>query len=323
MHATDMTLAMLTAPATCFELRMGKDAYLSLPAGNISVSAELNEAEIAELEGRLWIFLGKRTHLYTGGESSSVTIETAKGLLESIRFIFDEYVKSAGGNTRLLLSEGLDVAFERGLRIVETKLSETRELWHTACLSAPDIVNISYRDTLKSIGGFFKSYDYRYFAQRIPCDIDYQLCHPVPEELCGVEYVREYLCRINTENDLLRCFECEDIIRVLTSAYRDYKGLLINLYEPVVVNALGLLLIGKDTSSLQISDSDRKELLSLLNAMPQTKSQETLTSAAQELCALLGISDDFSRKYIAQTSVELYPRIEAALPSADLSAVFI
>jgi hypothetical protein len=73
----------------------------------------------------------------------------------------------------------------------------------------------------------------------VPCDIDYQLCRPVPEDLLGVEYVNEYLRRVVLENDFLRRFPKEPVIKLLENYCPDYRGLLINLYEPVATNALG------------------------------------------------------------------------------------
>lgn len=304
-------------------MAMGNDIYLSLPAGGLAASGELSDAEVLELQSRLWLLLSKRTQLYTGGESSSVTVETAQELLSSVWFTLDVYLRSAKADMRLLLGESLDSALEKGQRLLEAKVAQTRARWNAACLSAPKIDNISYRDTLRSIGGFFDHYDFRYLAHLIPCDIDYQLCHPVPEERLGVEYVEEYLRRIISENTVLGLFKRDNVLSVLDSAYRDYRELLVNLCEPIIINAVGLTLIGREPFGLLINDADRRELVSVLETKSRTRSRKALLNAAERFCMKAGISDDFTIKYITQTAEELYPRIEAALPLGDLSGIFV
>ena len=143
---------------------------------------------------------------------------------------------------------------------MEAKAKYARSLWQAACLTLPGIENQSLLDTMKSIGGFFKKYDCRFFAHQIPCDIDYQLCRPAPDSLMGVDYVIEYLRRICVENDLLRRFDPALTVRLLDLYCPDYKGLLINLYEPVAANALGLALTGGDIRKLEVSEGERERL---------------------------------------------------------------
>jgi hypothetical protein len=256
------------------------------------------------------------------GESSSVPVETAQELLSSVCFVIGEAAEQGEGSLAVLSGSDPDILFERGQKAIQEKIAEGRKLWTDACLTAPEIRSQSYRDTLREIGAFFRQYDFRFFAHQIPCSIDYQLCLPVPESLSGIRYVNEYLRRILIENGILHCFEKDRVIRLLKSCCPDYDGLLINLCEPAVTNALGLTLLGEDPRSLQISDEHRETLLELLHPFPRLKKKAALEHAAEQLCRFLQIRDPAAKKYLSQIADGICPRLSSAVKAGDLSGLF-
>ena len=223
------------------------------------------------------------------GDSTSVPVETAQELLTSLCFTLSEYLKESGESQKLLVTGELDKLFELGIKAIESKIETGRRLFKAACLGAPGIENISLRDTLRGIGDFFRRYDCRFFAHRIPCGIDYQLCHPVSESVQGIEYINEYLRRLIIENSILNRFDGRLTIRLLKGYCPDYIGLLINLCEPVITNAVGLTLIGKDPLPLDIADADRSPLAALFEPLTETKARAVLAEAARRLCRRLEI----------------------------------
>ncbi len=110
--------------------------------------------------------------------------------------------------------------------------------------SSPNIENISYKDTINEIDKFFSKYDYRFFAHKIDCSIDYQLSNAISEKLQGIEYINEYLKALLIENEFCICFDKDNIIYILNSYCDDYKELLINIFEPILTNAIGLDILG-------------------------------------------------------------------------------
>ncbi|MDX9872517.1 MAG: DUF6179 domain-containing protein, partial [Clostridia bacterium] len=281
------------------------------------VTELLSEEELLTIQVKLWQLLAKRTRKYTMGDSTSVPVETAQELMTSLCFTLEQYLKESGQSPKLLVSAELDQLFNLGQKIIETKMETGRQLWKTAGLGAPKIANISFQDTLRSIGSFFKRYDYRFFAHQIPCSLDYQLCHAVQGSKLGIEYINEYLRRMIIENNFLRHYETALVIRLLESYCPDYQGLLINLCEPVLVNAVGLTLLGNNPLSLEITDNARIQLAALFEQMPKDQALFGIREAALRLCSLLGIADSASREYLARTAEETYPRIRAALPAGN------
>lgn len=297
--------------------------YLSLISEYGVQQGVLTEEELKNIQGRLWILLGNRTECFTMGDSSSVPIETAQELLKSICFSINLYLKSQGGSIYLLKNEDMEILLKLGWAKIEAEIETGKELLSKAKANALQIENISYNETLQGIGVFFKKYDYRFFAHEIPGDIDYQLCFAVNEELQGIEYINEYLYRLIIENEFCRRFDTEKIIKLLKSYCIDYKELLINIYEPIVTNAIGLSLIDGDVASLDINDFDRNRLICLFCSWPKEEAQEKLILASEKLCNLLKISDSAEKEYIKAAAENLLPRIEAVLPTNQLDGIFL
>lgn len=286
------------------------------------MDASLSEADACSIQAGLWKLLAVRCARYTMDDSSSVPVETAQELLRSICFTLDLWLKKNGASPGILAHADLNELLRSGIRIIEEKLDVCRGLWNAARLTAPDIDNISYHDTLLGMGSFFRRYDYRFFAHQVPCDIDYQLCLPVPDTLLGVEYIGEYLQHILIENHFLRRFDKNTVISLLKCSCPDYRGLLINLYEPAAANALGLILIGADPFSLDVTAAYQASLAALLKPLSEEKLSSSLSSAAARLCRALDLSDAAAQDYLKQTAFELAPRVAAALPSGDLGGIF-
>jgi hypothetical protein len=278
--------------------------------------------DVAAFQDRFMRLLEHRTAIYTMGDSSSVPNHVAIDLLRSICFVLgidpdDPTIPPE------LLSVDLEAEFRRRLAALERKVELTGQLWKDALASVPGVQNLSMQETLANIGNFPTTYDYRSMAHEIPVSIDYQLCHPVPEDLPGIDYINEYLRRLMVENDFIGRFEVRTCERLLSASCPDYFGLLINLYEPIAANAIGLALVGKDPHPLRVSDDDRAEIVRRLGPLGHAARERTLRGAAAAACDALGISDDAARKYLADYGVDLLPRIEIGLPRQELGGVFV
>lgn len=301
---------------------MGKNDLI-LPSGEALSAAALLGEEWEAAEVRLWALLAEQTARYTMGDSASVPVETAQELLTSLRFTLDLYLKKTGGSPRLLLTEGLGGLLKQGQQLLQAETEEGRRLWRDVCLTAPRVGHIAYRDTLREIGISFQRYDIYFFAHRIPCSIDYQLCHPVPEELLGICYLNDYLRRLRLENEFLRRFDTRLVIRLLESALPDYRVLLINLCEPVIANAVGRILAGKQSSILEITEEDRAAIAALLGPLPESAARTRLREAGHRLCRALRMEGEDARDYLTRAAEDMYPRIAAALPAGNLEGIFV
>ncbi|NTW27795.1 MAG: hypothetical protein HGA39_00290 [Coriobacteriia bacterium] len=264
----------------------------------------------------------RRTAIYTMGDSTSVPTHVAADLLRSICFVLgiDPEERTV---PEQLLQVDLESEFRRRLAEVGRKVEAAEQLWRNVCIAMPLIPNIALRDTLTGIGDFFKHYDYRSMAHEVPCSIDYPLCHPVDSSLSGIDFIAEYLRRMMIEAQFLRFFEIASCERVLAAASPDYIGLLVNVYEPVAINVIGLVLLGEDPARLAIGDGERTAIAARLEPLGNAQRARALQQVATKTCDVLSVSDEDAREYLIAMVSELLPRIEVGLAYRSLDAVFV
>ena len=201
--------------------------------GQANLSAQDLEAKKAQVQEGLMRLFVKQCRLYTCGGSSSITASEADDLLASISYVLRIDDLDNPETITRLASADIDTLFKEGLDDINRKVDETMDLWHEVCLTMPPIKNIALRDTLASIGQFRKTYDTYFAADKVIASIDYPLHNPVPDTLEGVDYVHEWLTRCLAEAQYIAQFDTKECIEILKNYCPDYKGLIINLYEPI------------------------------------------------------------------------------------------
>ena len=248
----------------------------------------LTGEEASILQGRLWELLAWQVERYTMGESTSAPQETAGELLEGLLFTLG----GGGGDPlrlRGLLAGDLNEHYRRCRQELEETCRRGERLWGQVWNRRPRLGSVAMEDTLSSIGTFWRRYDRDFFPHQIPCDVDYPLCHPVPETLQGVAYVIAYLRRIRLESRFLGRFDQDLVRRLLEGSSPDYRGLLVNLMEPGAVNALGRVLAGKAPYGLDLTHEDRTRVAALFAGRTPGEREDLLSAGAASLCQTLAL----------------------------------
>lgn len=283
----------------------------------------ISDEEKDMIKLKLWILLGKITERYTMGDSSSVPIEIAEELLKSICFLLKREINNPEVLSKLLKDEELEGLFKNFYCDMEDDIKRCKELLEEVIRNSTGIENISYNDTVIEIGKGLKVYDYSFFAHEIPCSIDYQISNPVSEELKGIDFLNEYLKRLLFENKFCNNFNKENIIGILNSYCSDYNGLLINIFEPVLTNAIGLEILEDNIFKLEMKRYERQVLLYTLKKMTIDEIREELIKACENICFKLKINIDFEISYIKETALNLIPRIEEGIKNNNLENIFL
>lgn len=295
--------------------------YLDILTENNLENLNENHREIIVL--KLWELLGKVTERYTMGDSSSVPEEVVEELLRSICFLLKRELGDLKTSVVLLENGDLEKILKFAWVNIEKDIAKEKKLLEAVIDSSIGVDNISYIDTIAEIGKGLKYYNYRFFAHQVNCSIDYQLSNALPENLQGIEYINEYLKRLLFENKFCSNFKKEDIIEVLKSYCSNYEELLINIFEPVLTNAIGLTLLNKDIYDLEISNIQAKVLLENFRGNNSDDLKAKIEKAVDHICLKLSIKDDFEIKYVKNTALNLVPRIEAAVSNNDLQNIFL
>lgn len=283
----------------------------------------MNKSQIGELA----LLFKKRMSIFTGGDSTSVPMETAEQILLSIRYCLNGYRKMSlaqGPDKNMLLpKESVETCFQKGLKIEEGNIQAAKAL--LACLQSSMLTtaNIAYRDTLlHGIPLFFQQYDVQFAAHLDGGSIDYPLAAPVTE-LSGIEAMLEYLTRLQIEADFIGSFTSEAIEALLRAYSAEYEALLVNIFELVMHNALGLQMLGKAYDTLCLTQPDAALLNSKLSRLTDKEMQATVRSSLTEVLQGMQLTDAQHVRYYEAGALSFCAQLRQRLTFGTLEGLFV
>ena len=277
-------------------------------------SGLMRPEDAARVRFELWELLALKADVLSLGDSS-IREEQAEELFRSICYTVSLALDAAnpGEAGSLLVKKPLRALYREGARRIEERVKRARVSYDHALASALPFENLAYRDTLKNIGGFFAAYRPGLFAHDIPCMIDYPLFRPA--DGLGVDFIEAYLAEWLTENGFLRAFDFGRITRLLDAHLADAREQVVNLFDPVAVNALGLRLLGADPETLDVPPDGAARIFDVLQDLPEGERTARLTGAAEGLSGFWG-ADAALRALLRQAAVDLAARIGELPPEA-------
>ena len=249
--------------------------------------------------------LAQKCDEWTRGESNSLPAEKAQDILTSILYVISLARKEP--QDTISVSE----LFERGLVCVQKKLFSCHMLQRRILKNIFNTPNVFYRSTIAGgISGFFKLYSPQFSAHEIHITADYPVCLGRPE-LEGVEFIEEYLSRIDAENAFCRLFDSMTVHRLLLELSPDYAQLPVNVFEPVLLAALGLIIVGRLPAGLNLTAYD----VLLLEDMFCGKTKGQIESALKTALDRLSVYLDVPKRSIAYAAACL-PTLAANISNA-------
>lgn len=255
----------------------------------------------------------QRCERYTLGESSSLPVEIAERIMLSNLYTIGIYLKtglSANQAVRLLKKESIREIYEKGLKTIDTKCQSTHYVYQLMKKNKIDTPHIAYNNTICSSGiqPFFKNYNPDYEANEIPASIDYQLCNPVGDFI-GIEYIQKYIEYLYFENQFCRKFDQKAIHFLLSGYDRNYKDLLINIFEHVLISALGCVLVSKNPFELTVTKNETILLQHQFEHQGKNAILDQIDLACSRLVDFLGFKNKGLKNYIQKS----LPTIKASI----------
>ncbi|MGN1170722.1 MAG: DUF6179 domain-containing protein [Lachnospiraceae bacterium] len=281
-----------------------------------------SESEQEKFIAGLWELLKAQAGKYNGIDSTSMTVEKAQEILESMLYTIGVAAEN-GAAKEEILNGSLSLLLDRGREILKGKQKSVKVEWKLLCRELPRIPNVYFLSTMENLGLFFDSYDIYFAAHHTSESIDYWPLCPVPETIKGISYIEEYIRRIQIENDFLNCFEREDVISLCEKYVSDYREALFNLCEPVLTNAIGLCLIGKEVRGLHISSAHREDIYHRLIGRTEDEICDMIKEAVLSACRQIGMTAENEKDYLVSAAAGLGARIREALKHRDLSDIFL
>ena len=270
----------------------------------------LEEPSFSEKPEAVYLLLEERIRRYTMGDSTSVPVDTARRLLESILYCLD--LNRRFPVQDMMQGAPLHVRWRAGVDQAKRIAARAKLLLKQAQRTPPPLVNTAYCDTLEALPAFFAGYDADFLAQEIPCSFDYPLCQPVSESLLGAEYILEYLRKLLVENTLLRAFSQEALRALYARYYVDYVDLLVNLCLPAAEMATLCAFARRPMRELSLSGAEMAGISAALTRAGEEEAQASFRSAADCALAELNLRGEYSLALMRQTADDLRVRLRAA-----------
>ncbi|WP_026394151.1 DUF6179 domain-containing protein [Acetobacterium malicum] len=290
------------------------------------VKGALSPKESERVQRECLKLLADCTERFTRGQSSSVRVEIAQGIMASNLFTIGLYLKSLPDVDAVLFqieNEPIEKLYEYGFQVLKRKINVAHYFFNQVCKTKLETANHAYNITIgQGFKPFFESYEINFHAHEIPSDIDYQLIHPVTD-LAGVEFVIKYLENLYYENLFCSYFDADIIHEVMSGYDPSYKNLLDNICAQVFQNALGCQLLSAPLPPLDFSPADLNRLDKKLRSHNQLELQTQLKSAAQELITDLELTNPTQKKYLLASLPQITTTVYQGLATHSLDKVFV
>lgn len=285
----------------------------------------LTEADVSIFQNRCVEFLAQKSKLYTSGDSSSIKIELAQNILESILYTIGVPLKAKEPSSAiaLLKSSSIHELYSAGRKKIEIKRRTAKHLHTLVLKTLVRTANETYTSTLvDGIKGFFQLYDADYSAHEIHITADYPLSNPVTH-LAGIEFIVEYLRRALYENEFCSRFDPQRIHRAMTAFHAGYQHLVINLFDQVLASSLGCILTDTDLYGLLVPRSKVIKLQSGWLLKSRKEIDTLLLDACGILFAEFGLSDESLTGYIKKSLLHVSSSVFFAIETLTLNKIFV
>lgn len=306
--------------------RLNEEHYFQAVLQQIENKKLLTDKELENIKMQCIQLLSKQTERYTGGESSSVTVEKAQSIMLSIFYCIGIYLKSLKDADSCIIElrgRSIEDLFDKGRSLIDGKVKASKELLDAVRKNCLDTNNVAYNGTIgEGMTSFFSLYNADFDAHDKIILIDYPLCND-KMNLVGVECIYSYLYKLLLENQFCSNYSSEAIHHVLHGYNEHYEELLINIFERILTNALGKILAGKTAEELNIYSKELQYLQHKLEKQSADQLEVLLEEATEKLFKELNIINTDLRQYISSAIRNISQNLYNALKNKRLETVFI
>ncbi|MDP4093128.1 MAG: DUF6179 domain-containing protein [Bacillota bacterium] len=289
----------------------------------------IEKRKIEDIQTQILMILKDLIQRYTNGESSSVTIETAEKLLNSICFSIDACTAGYIGTREridLLLNGSITELYEKGLEIVSSYVAETKKLYYRIIKTRLNVPVEAYNLTIDDFPIFFNKYSIVFGAHDAPSNIDYPLMFD-NSHLKGVFYMKQYMENLLFETEICSHFDNREILKLLACYGKvysiDYKKTLLNICELVINNSIFSVIAGSKADRLTITEQQYESISKRLLRLNKEKTNTLLNEACEKMIHGLEIEQSKTITYIKIYMPELASRVTNAVKNNCLQNLII
>lgn len=242
--------------------------------------------------------VAKLTDKYTSKESTSVTYETARMLMEAVVYCIQEYEQQEDTSSVQRIHMDANAVYALGLQLVKDKVKRVNEAYLDLSKQFCAYGNINYEDTVqKAIPAFFLYYDPVFQPQNTRITMDYPVFCDM-SQWCGIDAIEKYLVGIQMEQQFLQQLDTEYVYSVLSTYQRDYGTQYYNITKIVLHTVLASRLIEKCSGQMEKKEQYQR----LHDIVCHNTKEELINYLKQELEGLeqlQGLNRDRMLEYMA------------------------
>lgn len=191
---------------------------------------------------------------YTSKESTSVSYETARQLMEAVLYCINQ----CSDEDVPVTQKGLSAreAYELGYQKLVLKVKETQALYNNMITDFCAYGNENYYDTVtKALPGFFLYYNLKFAPHETIITMDYPTIIPIVEEK-GILAIQKYVEYISMEQIFMNRFDDAYVFDVFNQFQKNYRKQFYNICSILLRHVLGKMLINNYLTSFSGSNYD-------------------------------------------------------------------
>ena len=262
----------------------------------------LSEDDIVNIQIQILQLLDEIVYKYNGLDSSSIRKEILEDISNSNNYTIGVYLKTFRNPDEALKEikdKGVKKVYQEGRKKIDRMLNIIRLMYIKVKQNKLNIENDTYNDTIiGGIQGFLKIYNPDFKAQDMKITADYPLYNNLIGKLDGVEFIKEYLSSIYLENLFCKKFSEEKIKYLLYGYSHDYKELIINIFEIVLLEVIACKLVKRDIQDLSISIAELNEIYLMLENKDKSEIENIINQVYKEICNELILDNEELQRYI-------------------------
>ena len=266
--------------------------------------------------------VAKLAEKYTSKESTSITYEKAQQLMEAVIYCIHEC--ELDEKFSLLSADGISAQkmYEIGIRRVEEKVRETLKVYNEMMSYFSSYENACLYDTVvKGLPEFFKWYDCKYEPQNTILTLDYPLLLDI-SQYTGIDKIHDFVLCIQVEQKFLKKFSSSFIMKILSKYNKNYKSMIDNLCEVVLMNVVSHILSGEKLEELQFEPKEYEHMQALLQTETLSDLRIKIKKAIERLVREHYENDEYMLNYLYKAVDNISVHMKNAADSGNLHYLF-
>lgn len=242
------------------------------------------------------------------GQSSSVPVELAQELLESV-----EYTTNLVGG--VYAHRNVEEALRLGQEVLERRRNDAKSMLDLVNSTAPLWQTACRYEALQYLRYYLDHYDHLHLAHKGPDDLFYPILISPPEGIQGIDSCIFYLNIMWIENQIMAGVPDD----ALEQFWDRLPAATLNQCEHLLINGIGKALLGTGIDPLIFEPEEHIQLICVLIGV----TEERLKAAAKLLCQWLDLKTENARIYVEASISQIILLVEHNDWICNLAKLFL